>query len=225
MNKKILIVLLITRLFLPLFGQEQAKVKEYSGKVTFKEPGREWQPAEKGMNVAMGTTLSTGFNSTAVLDLGTSELFMKALTRMTLEELIRAEKTVTTKVFLNAGRVRAKVKTGEDLTHDFICLSSISTASVRGTDFEFDGERIKAIEGVVFISNAVGQTRTVFAGEESETTRYETPKRAEEQKIAAAQVSPSTAAVTPPAVTLAATQVMESVQVTEAVQAVTLTVD
>ena len=110
MKKKIILVLMITMLLPSLFGQEKAFIKEYSGKVTFKEPGRDWQPVAKGMKVAMGTTLSTGFDSNAVLDLGTSELMIKHLTRMTLEDLIEEEGTITTKLFLNVGRVGVKGK-------------------------------------------------------------------------------------------------------------------
>ena len=49
------------------------------------------------MDIKPGTVISTGFKSTAVIDTGSSEIFVKQLTRMSLEELSKSGSTVKTK--------------------------------------------------------------------------------------------------------------------------------
>lgn len=167
-NKRILSVLfLVFVLALPLFAQERAVVEEITGKVELKAPGRSWVPASPGMEVSKGTVISTGFNSSVSLDLGNSELFVRQLTRLTLEELVRQEGTVTTSVALKVGKVKAKVKSAEGLTHNFTLRSSTSTASVRGTELEFDGFLIEVSEGRVVFMDPSGTEEFVFEGESS----------------------------------------------------------
>ncbi|MGA2378182.1 MAG: hypothetical protein ABSG85_02620, partial [Spirochaetia bacterium] len=53
---------------IPALAQEQqAVVKEFSGKVEVKPPGRDWRPVEVNMPGSMGATVSTGFASRLVL--------------------------------------------------------------------------------------------------------------------------------------------------------------
>lgn len=161
------------------FSQNQGVIQEFTGKVTFLEPGGGWQDAFPGAAVRSGTTVSTGFNSRAILDLGSSKIEVKALTRMTLAELVRQGNTVTTTLDLNIGRVRATVETAEGATHDFKLLSSISTAAVRGTDFEYDGEILTVFDGEVVFFNSINQKRTVGRGETSRTNGLDTPTSGE----------------------------------------------
>jgi len=96
-----------------LEAQVQAVVKEVSGKVEVKASGAStWLPAKAGLKLAKGSFVSTGFNSTALLELGSSLLSVKPLTRMQLEELIAKEGTVSTELFLKVGKVKAEVKSG-----------------------------------------------------------------------------------------------------------------
>jgi len=167
MKKLILVFLLILIAALPLIAQEKAVIREFSGKVEIQSPGKGWVSAQKGMEISKGTVISTGFNATASLDLGSSELFVKQLTRMTLDELVRQEGKVTTSLSLKVGKVRAKVKTSEGLTHDFKLRSPTSTASVRGTEFEYDGFTVKVSEGTVSLADVSGKEELVFEGESS----------------------------------------------------------
>ena len=58
------------------------EVQELKGKVRLKEPGRGWEPASVGKGVAEQDFISTGFRSNAVVDLGSSLLAIKELTRL-----------------------------------------------------------------------------------------------------------------------------------------------
>ena len=71
-----------------LFSQSQAVVKESAGKVEVKAQGGDWRPATVGMKLDMGASISTGFSSTALLDLGTSTVKVAPLTRMQLVDLV-----------------------------------------------------------------------------------------------------------------------------------------
>jgi len=164
-------------------AQERAVIKSVPGKVTILKPGGTWQTASADTVISAGTTVSTGFNSTALLDLGSSEISVKPLTRMKLSDLIKQEGTVKTSLELTVGRVRATVKPAEGLTHDFTLRSSVSTASVRGTDFEYDGETLTVFDGDVLFFNAFNQKRMISRGETSTTTGYSTPTTGEETQI------------------------------------------
>jgi hypothetical protein len=179
-NRKYSVISLLVVLFflagtMAAFAAQEAVLKEASGKVELRAPGRGWQPARVGMALTKGTTISTGFGAKAVLDLGASVVEVKALTRMTLEELLEQEGTIKTELFLDVGRVKAQIQTGEDLRHDFKLKSTVSTASVRGTTLEGDGEVWVSEDGSFVVSNNVGQSTTVSTGESTTVNEGEPP--------------------------------------------------
>jgi hypothetical protein len=85
---------------------------------------------------------------------------------MTLVRLVASSDQVQTEVFLNVGRVSANVRTAER-RQAFDVRSPMSTASVRGTEFRFDGQRLQVYEGSVALGSARGKSRTVRAGQRS----------------------------------------------------------
>jgi hypothetical protein len=190
--KKLLAMIIVLVLTAPvLFAQTQAVVKQLSGKVEVKGPGATaWVSAKVGQQLAKGSFISTGFNSTAVLALGASVLSVKPLTRMKLEELIAREGTVSTSLFLQVGKLNASVKSAEGLKQDFTVKSPVSTAAVRGTDFEFDGLTVRVINGLVYFSNNLGQSRGVTQGEQSSTTGAAPPTGGDQENQDATAVAP-----------------------------------
>ena len=126
-----------------------AVISEFRGKVQVRAAGGEWRDAEDGMHVSLEDTISTGFNSTAVLALGSNNVIVSPLTRMTLDAFLEREGTVDTKLFLQVGAVRAKVDDSGTKKQIFSISSPYSTASVRGTEFSFDGLNLKVFEGSV----------------------------------------------------------------------------
>ncbi len=173
-------------------AQTQARVRSFTGKVEALSAQQAWVPVQAGMSLAMGTTISTGFNSTAVLELGASVLLVKPLTRLRLNELVAREGTVKTDLFLQVGKIRAEVKSAEGLTQDFRVKSPVSTAAVRGTGFEYDGYDLYVFEGTVTYTNLSGQSRSYAPGEQGSTEGYDTPADAEQQQLADSTVNPYT---------------------------------
>ncbi len=117
MKRPLFLVLLLGLAMVASLGAQslQATVKEFSGKVEVKPPNGDWQAVAANMVIDQGSTLSTGFNSRLVLMIGQSQLIVKPLTRLLLDELVKRESTNVTGLTLKVGKVNASVKspTGE----------------------------------------------------------------------------------------------------------------
>ena len=160
-----IILILISFAIIPLFAQSSAVIKEATGKVEVQAPGGRWESATVGMSISRGTTISTGFGSRALLDLGNAVLNVQPLTRLRLEELIQKEGTVQTDLFLRVGKVKAEVKSVSGLQQDFKLRSPVSTAAVRGTEFDYSGYDIVVMNGEVIYQTSRGQQRSYSSGE------------------------------------------------------------
>lgn len=183
--------LLIIVIMIPAFAQN-AVVKEVTGKVQLLAPGGSWTNAAAGNLVTQGTVISTGFGSSAVLDLGTSQVQVKQLTRMRLDELLRTQTSATTSLFLTVGEVHANVDNSLSITQKFTLKSPVSTAAVRGTIFDFGPYRLRVDRGLVHFSNEHGIGREVAVGETSEWNGPYVPGSAEEFAQAQASTKTST---------------------------------
>jgi hypothetical protein len=164
-----------------LFAQSPATLKEATGKVEVRIAGGAWRPAVVGMKLEMGAFISTGFSSTALLDLGTSTLNVAPLTRMQLVDLVARQGSVSTSLFLKVGKVRAEVKSVKGVRQDFTLKGPQATAAVRGTQFVFDGLTVDVVNGVVQFTNTRGQYRDVSAGEGSSTNGTSLPTTGDQQ--------------------------------------------
>ncbi len=191
MKRLMLTVLVVLLAALPLAAQT-ASVLRLTGKVEVLGPGGAWVPATVGQEIALGMTISTGFRSQAVLAVGSSQLSVLALTRLTIEELIQTQTGESTTLNLDTGKVRAQVRSAPGQTADFKLRSPVSTAAVRGTDFYFDGFRLDVIEGVVEFFNRVGQSQYVAAGNATQTTGDDVPTYPEDERSETALVSTDT---------------------------------
>jgi hypothetical protein len=175
------------------FAQD-AVFTRVSGKVEV-NPGSGWKAAAVGTTVAKGTMISTGFDSTAVLEVGQSTVSVRPLTRMSLEELVQQPGSQTTSLYLRTGKVTAQVKTAEGLKQDFKLRSPVSTAAVRGTSFTYDGHSVRVSEGVVQFINRLEQRTAVAAGEGASTNGRSLLGAADVKELTAS-VNPSTGEVT-----------------------------
>ena len=164
----------------PAFALDGGIVQRVGGKALLREPQGSREPARIGMSMSEGAYVSTSFRSYVVIDLGSSLLHVKQLTRMKLEKIIERQGTVKTELFLRVGSVKANVRSVKGLTHDFTIRSPNATVAVRGTEFEFDGITLEVTEDKVFIISRVGQTRSIVAGEQSSAPGFFTPTSGEQ---------------------------------------------
>jgi len=162
-------------------AQITAVVSEMRGRVELLPPGGTWIAATQGAVVEKGTTISTGFNSTAVLKMGLSTVTVQQLTRMRLDQLVEQQGRISTSFTLPIGRVQASVKSASGAPQDFQIRSPISTAAVRGTQFSFNGYVLIVNEGTVAFFNRLGQLLYVQHGQNSETNGESPPNDPSDQ--------------------------------------------
>jgi len=142
-----------------------AQIREMTGTVELKAPGSaDWIPAKAGDRIEKATVISTSFKSMATLDLGSSILTVRPLTRLTLNELINQDGTETINVAMATGRIRADVKPPAGSRADFTINTPVATASVRGTVFDIDRANIRVVEGMVLYAPAAGKGKIVRVG-------------------------------------------------------------
>jgi hypothetical protein len=133
------------------FAGPQAVLIGLKGKVEVKPASGDWAPASEGMVLDLRTTVSTGFDSSATINIEKTKIVVKPLTRLTLDKLLeQSTGSVAASMFLRVGAVQATVKASVPGTpQDYKVQSPYSTASVRGTQFDFDGIHLVVHEGTV----------------------------------------------------------------------------
>ena len=151
----------------------EARLQSITGSVYILNGEGIWEPGSVGMALGSGDTISTGFGSTASIEMGDSMLRVDPVSRLTVEELTRVNGTISTQLYLHLGRIRAEVHSAEGLKNDFRLRSTASTASVRGTEFEYDGKNLYVDEGDVALTNLIGQAHSVREGQQSSAYRFE----------------------------------------------------
>jgi len=164
MKKKALIVLLITGAAFGAIAQNGV-VRELAGDVSLKTAkSSAFVPAKSGDTVAVDTIVSTGFKSTAVIQIGSSTIAIRPLTRLSLAEIQSSNDSEKLKVNLQAGRIRVDVNPPAGTRANTVVQSSTCTASVRGTSFEFDTYNLTVNEGTVALQGNNGMVMLVPAG-------------------------------------------------------------
>lgn len=146
------------------FAQSGATLSSVSGKVEVRPEGGSWQTAEEGQELSQGTTVSTGFGANAEVRIADSRIEIEPLTRMTVQEIVETSDEVSSDVFVGVGRTESDVQSAEGVENDFTMNSPNTTASVRGTRFNFDTKRTRVTQGNVNVINSAGRTHSVSQG-------------------------------------------------------------
>jgi hypothetical protein len=191
MKKAILVFLLVTisGLSISVFAQNGV-IKEFTGTVELKSAGTSnYVPATTGAQVNQDTIISTGFKSTARLEVGSAIITVRPLTRLTLMEISASQGTETLNLSLQTGRLRVDVNPPAGAKASFTVVSPIATASVRGTSFFFDTRNVRVREGTVAFKGNAGYAVQVPAGSFSGVGAYSTASSA--QTSSGAGVTPS----------------------------------
>jgi hypothetical protein len=172
-----------------------AVIRSVEGTVEVKAAGAAaWQPAAVGRELEEETLVSTGFKSSAVLEMGNSRLTVRPLTRLSLREIRSAAAADRVEIQLRAGRIRVNVRPPAGGNVSFTVRSPTATASVRGTVFDFDTVNLTVDEGTVAFSGADNTAVYVAAGETSAPDPV-SGKTAAPVEITAAQAPPPPAGV------------------------------
>ncbi|MDA3951738.1 MAG: FecR domain-containing protein [Spirochaeta sp.] len=178
MVRKLTIALIIALVTVSGVTALDATITAVNGKVELRErAGGPWVAAQAGVVVPVGATISTSFNAGATVQVGESQLEVKALTRMRIEELITENGVDRSEIDLPVGRVSANVRGSSGNRAEFRVTSPIATASVRGTSFDFDGANLSVSEGIVVLANRFNESVQVAQGEQSSAAGDGAPQK------------------------------------------------
>ena len=158
-----------------VFSQNTAVIRRIVGKVEIQRPEEGWIPAAVGMELPLGATISTGFNSQAVLEIGSSVLTLRALTRIRIEELQVRDNVAVTGLSMPVGRIRAEVRSTEGLSTDFRVRSPVSTAAVRGSGIDTNGDILDCFDDRGILENAAGIGIEVYENERGKLAELNRP--------------------------------------------------
>jgi len=155
--RKIVIAIFLTAVITAGISAQNGIIREFTGDVELKHAGSAvFVPASAGASITTNTIISTGFRSTAVIEVGSSVISVSPLTRLTLAEIQSSENSENVNVDLAAGRVRVDVKPPAGTRANFTVQSPSATASVRGTSFEMDTQNLVVNEGRVILNGTAG---------------------------------------------------------------------
>jgi len=127
-----------------------------------------WIDAKQGMTLNSGSTINTGFKSNAIVKVNGSLLEVKQLTQITVASLMESNKNVITDVELKYGKIKAVVEpAATDVKTNFKVRSANSTASVRGTVFQYGDSYLYVEKGTVLFESNNGDFLFVQADEEA----------------------------------------------------------
>jgi hypothetical protein len=167
MKKKILIAALFLGTALGAFAQ-QGIIKDLYGTVELKPAGSTtFTPAKVGDRIAANTIISTSFRSTAIISIGSTTLSVQPVTRLSLSDIQQSQAQERLNVNLQTGRVRVEVRPPVGIRANTSVSSPSATASVRGTEFEFDTTAITVYDGTVAYSGTNNEVMLIPAGESS----------------------------------------------------------
>ena len=150
-------------------------IKELSGTVELKSAALSaFTPAKVGDQVAEDTVISTGFKSTALVEVGSALIAVRPLTRLTLTEISASAGSEIMNVNLQTGRVRVDLNPPAGTRASMTVSSPQATASVRGTSFEFDTRNLNVQNGAVNFRGNRRQEYIVYGGSGSSVGNYGT---------------------------------------------------
>lgn len=177
-------------------AQPVVVVEEVSGRVEVQRPGQSgWQSVSVGDEIPHEARISTGFGASARLAVGRdATVTVRALTRLTINEVMEQEGVESSDMTLEVGRVRGEVRRASDRQTQFELRSPTATASVRGTTFDFDGEELVVQDGIVVFTTPSGREHQVGGGEETSSdgvTPPPPPAQARAERGAVSHVTPS----------------------------------
>jgi len=162
--RKIIIALVLILTALSAFAQNGV-IKDLTGTVELKTANSAvFVAAKAGDAVSQDTVVSTSFKSTALIEIGSTIIAVRPLTRMTLTEIRASSESESLNVSLQTGRIRVDVKPPAGTKAIMTATSPTSTASVRGTSFELDARNLHVISGNVAFKGSRGAFTVITTG-------------------------------------------------------------
>jgi len=140
-------------------------VTSIQGKAAFKDRGA-WKQLSPRQTLREGMKVSTGVNSTAVLDIDGTAVTIRPMSMVGVTRNLVKDGASNTNLGLKYGSVNAKVPKIQGIRTNFRISTPIATSSVRGTEEEVSygpkgGMHVKVLAGLVKVENPSGVASTV----------------------------------------------------------------
>lgn len=128
-------LLILALLASPALSDEQtALITKIEKRVEVQTKGGPWVAAAADMKLGVDDQIHTGYKATATLKFADgSEVTVKPMTMIKLQRVEQNGNTVSTKLLLRLGEIKANVNDSPTLGSDFQVQTATCTASVRGT--------------------------------------------------------------------------------------------
>jgi hypothetical protein len=166
-------------------------IKEMSGEVVLKRAdSSSFVPAQIGSQIEKDTVVSTGFRSTAIIEIGSTVITVRPLTKLSIAGIQRSPGSETLDANLQAGRLRVDVNPPTGARTNTTIRTPSSTASVRGTSFDIDTRNLNVRSGSVNWQDSNGFSVTVTTGFSSRVS--DIGDAVDPISIAVTEFSPST---------------------------------
>lgn len=167
--KKIALVLLVAVCSICAASALDAQVKTVTGKVEVQKDGS-WVPLKAGDMLAKGAVVSTGFKSSADLQINDATVTLGPLTRMTVQQLVEDNTIDETSLFMDSGSVTADINRVSGKRVNFKISSPVATASVRGTTLTMRGNTVTCASGSVSVEPSASTEAVISQSEVPSTT-------------------------------------------------------
>ncbi|MFH0976214.1 MAG: FecR domain-containing protein [Spirochaetota bacterium] len=157
--KKVSIFILLI-LVLSSASFAEVTVTSVKGQAKYKT-GNQWLDLAPGAKLAQGTKISTGVNSSVVLNINGDTVTVRQMTMLKIEENALSTKESSTKIGLKRGGLNARISKVKTLRTNFRISTPVATSSVRGTEEEVfygpgTGMLVKVLEGEILTMNRLG---------------------------------------------------------------------
>lgn len=148
-----------------------ATVDSVSGEVQVsRNKGKTWRALGGNEWLSAGDVVSTGFDSEATIKFGYGTLTVAPMTQFTVVEYLGKADFQKAKLFMNVGRVEARLTKPDNMRADFAVTTPTASASIRGSAMsvayseEQEMTTIHAIEGNTYYSLASSSEATLSQG-------------------------------------------------------------
>ena len=157
MKKIFLTVLFLSFAFFAVHSQTGV-IRGAAGNVELLYPGTEaFLPAHSGRPVIAGTVVSTGIRSRTQIRIGSSEIFMRPMTQVSIIEITIWEDSEIIIISLESGNIQIVSRPPEGVSVLTTVQTASATAVVTARDFEASAEgEFSSANGNVRLTNAKG---------------------------------------------------------------------
>ena len=145
-----IIVLMACNVYAQTSNRIFGVITDISGTVELRHPGETgFVPARDEDLVNLNTIISTGFDSSAMIIIGSALITMHSVTLLSLTEIQSTAGRETFNMNLQEGRVRLDLNSPPGTRAVMSVISPDATTPVRGASFELEGHNIRVLKGQV----------------------------------------------------------------------------